>query len=49
MIPFDTTTAARVRFTLSCLQEGVRRGRAKAKTDRLNAQHLANTSARWQG
>ena len=37
--------AARIRFTLSCLQEGVRRARLEKKAKGLDA----NLAASWRG
>lgn len=41
--------ASRIAFTLSCLQEGVRRGRAKAHADRIARQAELNLAAHWRG
>jgi hypothetical protein len=40
--------AQTIRFTLSCLQEGVRRARREAAAKRIDAQHAANLAASWR-
>lgn len=45
--------AARIKFALSCLREGTKRGRLEARYRReqeeLDARCAANLAARWRG
>lgn len=43
-----TDKARRIAFTLSCLQEGVRRARREAAERRRLAQYEANIRANWR-